>query len=47
MDEFRSESGIVSKEDLASALHAHQVSVDATKSPKKDEAEADQGDKED
>eukprot|EP00985_Skeletonema_marinoi_P030779 scaffold33857_cov73-Skeletonema_marinoi.AAC.1 len=31
---------LVSKEDLAAALRAHQAAVDATKSPKRDEAEA-------
>jgi hypothetical protein len=32
--------GLVSKEDLAAALRAHQAALDATKSPKRDEAEA-------
>ena len=39
MDEFRSGSGIVSKEDLAAALRAHQAAVDATKSPQREAAE--------
>eukprot|EP00985_Skeletonema_marinoi_P006183 scaffold2689_cov70-Skeletonema_marinoi.AAC.6 len=38
MDEFR--SGIVSKDDLAAALRAHQAAVDATKSPQREVAEA-------
>ena len=38
MDEFR--SGIVSKDDLAAALRAHQAAVDATKSPQREAAEA-------
>eukprot|EP00984_Skeletonema_dohrnii_P019251 scaffold9169_cov77-Skeletonema_dohrnii-CCMP3373.AAC.2 len=33
--------GLVSKKDLAAALRAHQAAVDATKSPKRDEAAAD------
>eukprot|EP00984_Skeletonema_dohrnii_P006568 scaffold2352_cov90-Skeletonema_dohrnii-CCMP3373.AAC.7 len=37
MDEFR--SGIVSKDDLAAALRAHQAAVDATKSPQREAAE--------
>jgi len=37
MDEFR--TGVVSKDDLASALRAHQAAVDATKSPQREEAE--------
>ena len=32
--------GLVSKDDLASALRAHQAAVDATKSPTREEAEA-------
>jgi hypothetical protein len=32
--------GIVSKEDFASALRAHQAAVNATKSPQREEAEA-------
>ena len=31
--------GIVNKEDLASALRAHNAAVDATKSPQREEAE--------
>ncbi len=31
--------GFVSKEDLAAALRAHQVAIDATKSPQREEAE--------
>jgi hypothetical protein len=31
--------GVVSKEDFASALRAHQAAVDATKSPQREEAE--------
>jgi hypothetical protein len=34
------ESGIVSKEDFATALRAHQAAVDATKSPQREEADA-------
>ena len=37
MNEFR--SGIVSKDDLAAALRAHQVAVDATKSPQREAAD--------
>ena len=37
MNEFR--SGIVSKEDLAAALRAHQIAVDSTKSPHREVAE--------
>jgi len=37
MDAFR--NGLVSKEDLASALRAHQAAADATKSPQRDAAE--------
>ena len=37
MNEF--ESGVVSKEDLASALRAHKGAKDSTKSPQRDEAE--------
>jgi len=33
-------SGLVSKDDLASALRAHQAAVDATKSPPRDAFEA-------
>jgi len=33
--------GLVSKKDLAAALRAHQAAVNATKSPKRDEAAAD------
>ena len=33
-------SGMVSKEDFASALRAHKAAVDATKSPQRDEADA-------
>eukprot|EP00984_Skeletonema_dohrnii_P021181 scaffold10510_cov84-Skeletonema_dohrnii-CCMP3373.AAC.15 len=33
-------SGLVSKEDFAAALRAHQAAVDATKSPQRDAAEA-------
>eukprot|EP00984_Skeletonema_dohrnii_P019807 scaffold9536_cov62-Skeletonema_dohrnii-CCMP3373.AAC.1 len=40
MDEFRSGRGIVSKDDLAVALRAHQAAVDATKSPQREAAEA-------
>ena len=32
--------GVVSKEDFAAALRAHQAAVDATKSPQRDAAEA-------
>eukprot|EP00984_Skeletonema_dohrnii_P034284 scaffold33516_cov111-Skeletonema_dohrnii-CCMP3373.AAC.2 len=32
--------GLVSKEDFAAALRAHQAAVDATKSPQRDAAEA-------
>jgi hypothetical protein len=32
--------GFVSKEDLATALRAHQAAVDATKSPQRDDADA-------
>ena len=32
--------GIVSKEDFAAALRAHQAAVDATKSPQREEAAA-------
>ena len=39
MDEFRSGRGIVSKDDLAAALRAHQAAVDATKSPQREAAE--------
>ena len=38
MEMFKRE--VVSKEDLASALRAHQTAVDATKSPQRDAAEA-------
>eukprot|EP00984_Skeletonema_dohrnii_P000322 scaffold110_cov89-Skeletonema_dohrnii-CCMP3373.AAC.6 len=38
MDAFR--NGQVSKDDLASALRAHQAAVDATKSPQREAAEA-------
>ena len=37
MDLFR--DGCVSKEELASALRAHQAAVEATKSPQREEAE--------
>eukprot|EP00985_Skeletonema_marinoi_P002917 scaffold1192_cov80-Skeletonema_marinoi.AAC.7 len=37
MDEFR--SGIVSKDDLAAALRAHQAAVDSAKSPQREAAE--------
>ena len=37
MDAFR--NGLVSKDDLASALRAHQAAVDATKSPQREAAE--------
>ena len=33
-------AGLVSKEDLASALRAHQAAVDATKSPQRETAES-------
>jgi len=39
MDVFREEDGMVSKDDLAVALRAHQVAVDATKSPQRDAGE--------
>ena len=32
--------GMVSKEDLAATLRAHQAAVDATKSPQREAAEA-------
>jgi len=38
MDAFR--NGLVSKEDLASTLRAHQAAVDATKSPQREVVEA-------
>eukprot|EP00984_Skeletonema_dohrnii_P023266 scaffold12347_cov100-Skeletonema_dohrnii-CCMP3373.AAC.6 len=38
MEAFR--SGLVNKDDLASALRAHQAAVDATKSPQREAAEA-------
>ena len=31
---------MISKEDFAAALRAHQAAVDATKSPQREEAEA-------
>jgi len=34
MEAFR--NGLVSKDDLAAALRAHQAAVDATKSPQRD-----------
>ena len=34
------QDGLVSKEDLASALRAHQAAIDATKSPQREEGEA-------
>ena len=37
MDAFK--AGSVSKEDLAATLRAHQVAVDATKSPQREAAE--------
>jgi len=37
MDAFR--NGLVSKDDLAAALRAHQAAVDATKSPQREAAE--------
>ena len=37
MDEFR--SGMVSKENLAAALRAHQAAVEETKSPQREAAE--------
>jgi len=39
MDVFREEDGMVSKDDLAAVLRAHQVAVDATKSPQREAAE--------
>ena len=33
------QSGVVSKDDLAAALRAHQAAVDATKSPQREAAE--------
>ena len=33
------ESGMISKDDLAAALRAHQAAVDATKSPQRKAAE--------
>eukprot|EP00986_Skeletonema_menzelii_P005816 scaffold2153_cov144-Skeletonema_menzelii.AAC.9 len=36
MDSFG--DGLISKEDLAAALRAHQAAVDATKSPQRNEA---------
>eukprot|EP00985_Skeletonema_marinoi_P007137 scaffold3121_cov211-Skeletonema_marinoi.AAC.6 len=35
--------GVVSKEDFAAALRAHQAAVDATKSPGRDTAETARG----
>eukprot|EP00984_Skeletonema_dohrnii_P022749 scaffold11856_cov96-Skeletonema_dohrnii-CCMP3373.AAC.1 len=35
----RYKDGLVSKEDFAAALRAHQAAVDATKSPQREEAE--------
>jgi len=39
MDVFREEDGMVSKEELTAVLRAHQVAVDATKSPQRKAAE--------
>ncbi len=39
MELFKQGQGYVSKEDLATALRAHQAAVDATKSPLRDAAE--------
>ena len=37
---FMDGCGLVSKDDFAAALRAHQAAVDATKSSQRDEAEA-------
>ena len=39
MDVFREEDGMVSKDDLAAALRAHQDAVDSAKSPQREAAE--------
>eukprot|EP00577_Skeletonema_sp_RCC1716_P025581 CAMPEP_0113431682 /NCGR_PEP_ID=MMETSP0013_2-20120614/33718_1 /TAXON_ID=2843 ORGANISM="Skeletonema costatum, Strain 1716" /NCGR_SAMPLE_ID=MMETSP0013_2 /ASSEMBLY_ACC=CAM_ASM_000158 /LENGTH=174 /DNA_ID=CAMNT_0000320697 /DNA_START=490 /DNA_END=1013 /DNA_ORIENTATION=+ /assembly_acc=CAM_ASM_000158 len=39
-EECYKRGGLVSKEDFAAALRAHQAAVDATKSPQRDAAEA-------
>ncbi len=36
---FKVKEGLVSKEEFAAALRAHQAAVDATKSPQREEAE--------
>eukprot|EP00985_Skeletonema_marinoi_P002911 scaffold1192_cov80-Skeletonema_marinoi.AAC.1 len=39
MTVFREEDGMISKDDLAAALRAHQAAVDSTKSPQREAAE--------